>query len=717
MKKFLTATILLALLLLGARYAVFHRGLYLDLRPDQPITAAFYTEGNSLCIRDAAGESRPFTLRGVDLASSMAGHFPADYAPQTGDYLRWLGLIQDMGANAVRIHTIYDADFYEAFYLYNTGREEPLYLLQGLQVSDAGLDSPFDAYGADFYPALLEDAVAAVDVIHGRRDLASGGSTASGSYRRDVSPWVLGFVVGNGWESGVVAYTDNRAGNPASYQGAYFSTAPGATPFEAILAEVLDTLARYEGQKYKQQRLYAFGNDAANDFLRYQPHYAQQLGKYVHLDAEHIRPGPSLAGGYFAAYRPQPIHREFYRYLTAAQQQALGPLLPGESAAAADQYALYPALLAGYHTMPVAILGCAISSARGVAEPGGPYTEQEQGALLCAAYDSFLAGGCCGMSIASWQDEWGRNSWNTHYGMDIYTACRWQDVESAQQGYGLLAFEPGEAGATPYPDGSRDEWAAEHLVLETPGLSLYAQYDEKGLYLLLEGAAPDIPLYIPIDTIQGQGSALCAAPGLSFSRPADFLLCLEGGQGRLLVQARYDFLREAFLHQTEGTDPFVSYPPPDDPSFLPIRMALGQLNLVEAGATEAEAAAAQQFATLETGLLRPGDANPRHAAYDSLADYCWGDGFVEIRLPWQLLNFYDPSVMAIHGDYYTNYGVEGQRIDRLYLGACAGPAGAGGAIRLHPLALQGWGDAPTSHERLKASYYILQAHWEDGHGV
>ena len=80
---------------------------------------------------------------------------------------------------------------------------------------------------------------------------------------------------------------------------------------------------------------------------------------------------------------------------------------------------------------------------------------------------------------------------------------------------------------------------------------------------------------------------------------------------------------------------------------------------------------------------------------------------MEIRLPWQLLNFSDPSRMKIHDDYYENYGVEYIGIDELY----AGIVTAGGECELSPLALEGWGDNVTYHERLKESYYILQSHW------
>ena len=76
--------------------------------------------------------------------------------------------------------------------------------------------------------------------------------------------------------------------------------------------------------------------------------------------------------------------------------------------------------------------------------------------------------------------------------------------------------------------------------------------------------------------------------------------------------------------------------------------------------------------TFETGLLREGDANPAHDGYDSLADYCFGDDFVEVRLPWQLLNFSNPAEMQVHDDYYQQYGVENLAIESIYVGTAVG---------------------------------------------
>ena len=86
-----------------------------------------------------------------------------------------------------------------------------------------------------------------------------------------------------------------------------------------------------------------------------------------------------------------------------------------------------------------------------------------------------------------------------------------------------------------------------------------------------------------------------------------------------------------------------------------------------------------------------------------------GGDYIEIKLPWQLLNFSDPSKMQIHDDYYDgNYGIEYINIDKMYAGIGLGKE----RISLKEIKLKGWGNKVTCHERLKSSYYIMQDLWE-----
>ncbi|MCR1839174.1 hypothetical protein [Murimonas intestini] len=711
MKRFLIGAAVVAICLLGLRYAVYYGGFYLDLHPEASIEVNVRTDGKNILVRNEKGEFEKFIVRGVDLPSSIAGHFATDYAVDEDTWLRWFGMIQDMGANTVRAYTIYDDSFYNAFYEFNKNNNTPLYLLQGLQVSDYANSSGNDAYGAEFYAALKEDSIDIIDVLHGRKNIFLNRMKGSGIYRKDVSDWVLGYVVGNEWEPGTIAYTDNNAKRPSSYSGTYFQTVDDSTVFEAMLAKIMDEMVIYESSKYKVQKLMSFQNDPENDPFVYEPLYARQLGKFSHVNAEHLIPTEQLKSGYFAAYRLFEFCPDFSEYLVQDQDPGFKAMLDGLDKETYCQG--YTQLLSEYHTMPVVITSYGFSSSRGTDTEKGPLTEKEQGRRLAEVYNEIVESGCSGALIASWQDEWGRRTWNTSYAVDIQNTDLWHDIQTDGQGYGLLSFEPGETESICCVDGDIAEWTEEDRVLEQDGISLSAKYDERCLYLLIgqEGLSRDSELYIPLDITTKSGSMKSDSHGLKFERGADFLLCIHGeDKSRLLVQARYESLRENYQLQITGEDPFVYFPDTDADSFLPIRMILQNHKLVAEDVSDDELLASKRYDTFETGRLVYGNGNPSDSTYNSLADFCYGENIVEVRLPWALLNFSNPSVMAVHDDYYENYGVEWFRIKEIWLGA--GTAGQKEPIAMEALRLKGWGDKPVFHERLKQSYDIVKESWE-----
>ncbi|MFR5846717.1 MAG: hypothetical protein ACLUEU_13640 [Oscillospiraceae bacterium] len=129
-------------------------------------------------------------------------------------YLRWFGQMQEMGANTVRVYITLHDDFYNAFYEYNTAREEaneePLWLIHGVWVNDYIQNSHRDAYDKDFLDAFIEDGRTLVDVLHGNKKISLGRGTGSGFYNKDVSRWFIGYILGVEWEDVTVAYTDHK---------------------------------------------------------------------------------------------------------------------------------------------------------------------------------------------------------------------------------------------------------------------------------------------------------------------------------------------------------------------------------------------------------------------------------------------------------------------------------------------------------------------------
>ena len=133
----------------------------------------------------------------------------------------------------------------------------------------------------------------------------------------------------------------------------------------------------------------------------------------------------------------------------------------------------------------------------------------------------------------------------------------------------------------------------------------------------------------------------------------------------MTVQERYEALRAMYSQRVYGEDAYLNVPEKDTGKFVPIHLMLQVAN----------------------------------------------DPSFEIT-PEGLLNFYNPSEMVIHDDYYENYGIEGIEISEMYAGVGT-DANVQFPIKMGTVELKGWGTNPTWHERLKQGYYDLQELWKD----
>lgn len=721
MKKFVLAVAALVALLTAWDIAYYRLGWYIDLDPSAEVSHTMEVRGDGIYMLGPEGADE-FEIRGVNMGSGVPGEWSTDFAVDKDTYLRWFGQIQAMGANVVRVYTVQNTSFYEAFYEYNKDRSDPLYLMHGVWVNDYIQNSHRDAYDPEFFETFMQDCRMVVDVLHGKRKVSLGrnATAATGFYNKDVSPWVIGYILGVEWEDVTVAYTDETyAGVDGrdAYRGTYLYTTPEATPFEAFLAQVGDHVIEYESKRYNQQRLMAFSNWPTTDVFEYPEDVAEFFMKCGGVDVEHIASTDAFLTGQFASYHVYPYYPDYLTYVDDWSAYGLNKddyALGGESY---NTYRAYLQMLSDHHAMPVVISEFGVSTGRGMAQRDhntgrnqGNMSEQEQGEALVACWDDIKATGCAGGCVFSWQDEWFKRTWNTMYAVDLKRTPYWSDYQTNEQYFGLLSFDPGAEESICYVDGDVSEWGADDVVSRQDGLEVSMKYDEKFLYFLVHKDGLDFEgetLYVPIDTTQKTGSTYCDNFGIRFDRAADFLLVLDGAQdSRLMVQERSEALRSTYSQAEDGYDTYVvgNIPDPDSPNFENVDMILQTATplLYDDPAARSE--------NYETGRLTYGNANPSSPDFNSLADFiCTGDN-IEIKLPWQLLNFADPSSMEIHDDYYDgNYGVAYQTIDTMYVGV--GTRETPGRIELSALPLEGWGNTVTTHERLKSSYYIMQDLW------
>ena len=710
MLKYLIGVFAVMLLVLGGLYAYFSRSMFIDFRPNAPVSATFRAEGSTFMYLNPEGEYVPIMIRGVEISPAVPGQRSWDFGATMEDYLRWFGYIYEMGANTLYTTTIMNPAFYNALHSFNTADDRQLLLFQGV-------------FGHD-YATLTSALKEAIDIIHGRR-VNPFGDTGIQIFRRDISPWVVGLLVGAEWEPDSIVFMNrfepNLPGNPDYFNGEFFSTAYGATPFEVMLAMVMENATRYEARRFKVQRPIGFISSPATDFLEYDWAYATQLRKYVQLNHENIIALEPMLAGTFAAYRLFYFAEDFISYLTPSQSEALGPIL--ESLDRNCFLNGYIDLLAQYHSMPVVAMGVGFSTSRAPEMTDRPpLNEVQQGEHLARAITQIEAGGWAGSIISTWQDTWERRTWNTTFSSNPWRYQYWHNLQSIAQGYGLMAFEPGRYTRPVLIDGNAEEWDYSHRVHSHDGISIYAQYSTHGLYLLVRGYGvnPQNVLYLPIDITPASGT--WAFNGLDFARPSNFVLILSGEQGtRLMVNRRYHATYQRFYEEMTGTNPFTGIPPVWDSYFVPITLAL-QSNIIIDTYTflylTDEARELRRLQPWEAGRLTHGIGDPASEYFNSLADFSFGEGvgenfgenLVEIRLPWMLLNFYDPSLMQVHDDYFYRFGVEGLGISEIYIGVTAMESESD-PVPMSPIPLQGWGDNVEFHERLKQSYFIIQELW------
>lgn len=706
MKKFITICLVIVVCVILGDILFYKFGVFIDFNPQKQPDSFVKVEGKKILLRKN-NEYSEFEIRGVDLGAGIPGHFATDYAIDKETYFRWFKMIQEMGANTIRVYTILHDDFYDAVYEYNVNNENPLYVIHGLWVNDYVLYSHHDAYDKEFIGNLLNDSKILVDVLHGNRRISLNEEYGNGNYKHDISNWVLGYIIGVEWESVTVAYTDNEEKEKNQYIGKYMYTTDEATPFEAMLAEVGDKLIEYESTKYKKQRLVAFSNWPTTDPIDYSENIAEFFNKCSKVDVEHIKLTDKVISGTFASYHIYPYFPDYMNFYENKNEFI-------DDKGNINTYRRYLEVLNQHHTIPVIISEYGVPSSRGLARQDkntcrnqGGISEQQQGEAILECYSDIKESGCSGSILFMWQDEWSKKTWNTIHAVNLEKIPYWSDYQTNEQCFGLLSFDPGVEKSVCYVDGDISEWNEDDAVSHNDDIRVSMKYDEKFVYFMVnkKGLKETDKIYIPIDTTQKTGSNYCNNNQMKFERNADFVICIDGKENsRIIVQDRYDTIRAMFCYETEAKDAYVDKPDKNSDNFNSIRLLLQTTTALEQNKENV------LVDTYETGKLTYGNANPESENFNSLADFCINGDYIEIKLPWLLLNFSNPSEMMIHDDYYEKYGVEEIQIDRMYVGIGT-EENKEQRIKMEAFELQGWGQNVTYHERLKESYYIIKEAW------
>ncbi len=676
------------------------------------------------------GEWKRLFVKGINLGLGLPGHFPGEYPIRKGTYRKWFRQISDLGANAIRVYALHAPIFYEALEEWNRSGKV-LYLLQGIWAEPP---SDGDYSGEEYRVQVLGNIREAVDAVHGDLVLAPGPGRPEGTYTADASSFTIGFLYGREWEPCTVKHFNEMRGRErAGFRGGHLEIADG-TPFEVELTRTLDALQGYERQRYGATRPCSVVNWPTLDPLTHPSEstteeeaafHGQRLRSAVcnenedmeSLDVSKIR---AVAGaGFFATYHAYPYYPDF---------------IDNDDPDAKEPYLAYLEALKAHHgSQPVLIAEFGVPSSRESAHrqrngwTHGGHGEAQQGEIDALQMDTVRRAGMAGGVLFSWFDEWFKKNWIFQpYLLPPERKPLWFNLQDPEENYGLLAAYPGYPGKTVTLSGNRTEWekaAALYREAAKPeggGLrGLRVTHDEGFLYILLEaGGAVDFRkecYLVGINTCLPE-SGECLLPfgtGLLSPIGLHFLVDLRGERGSRLLAARsYD----RFLNAGTGR---IVPERSNDGAWVVLQSKTNARRISRDG---------KRFFpphVYSMSPLRHGSLDAARADFHSLSDFFVSGDRVEIRIPWCMLNFTDPSsrtVLWMDGEARTRM-TEGVRLlaasyrPREGIPA-AEPTGRGGAVTdslprrfaaesVGRYTWEPW-ETPVYHTYLKKSYHIVR---------
>ncbi|CEG29750.1 hypothetical protein [Bacillus sp. B-jedd] len=667
------------------------------------------------------GKWENLLIKGVNMGIGKPGHFPGEAAITKDEYIRWFKAIGAMNTNALRIYTLHPPVFYEALKEYNETAKKPLYLFHGAWVNEDELVKGKDAYLSteDFKTELTY----LVDIIHGNAELPERKGHASGSYKTDISKYVLGIIAGIEWDPQMTVSTNEKHKGMKQYEGTYFRT-DGASPFEIWLAQMIDYTAKYETDKYGWQHTMSFTNWVTTDLLKH-PSEPSKEEDVVTVNPNHILPKEDFQAGVFASYHIYPYYPDF---LNLDEKYLKYKDADGNP----NNYAGYLNDLIKEHSMPVVVAEFGVPSSRGIAHSNpfgmgqGKHSEQEQGDINTTLFKSIVDEGYAGGMVFSWQDEWFKKTWNT---MDLDNPSRrpfWDNQQTNEEHFGILGFDPGEKGTTIYPDGKIDDWVklgSKPAYQSKEGSIKEAHFaaDAGYLHFLLKLNEPanleKMPISLLLDTVPGQGQKEIKNLGEGRFKSGfgtDFIINLGGEKNsRVLVDSYYDpfYYYYGYMLKMIAEKPYAQ--DKVNGVFHPVKLALNKKRV------HPITKEVLPFEDIETGVLTYGTGNPKDKNFNSLTDISLSKDkkVIEGRIAWQLINIKDPSQHEAMGDLWKGGPKKSVFIDGIRIAVTQAENGEikelfpGGGNEPYVFTWKKWQE-PYYHERLKESYYIMKKAYE-----
>ncbi|MGD2080720.1 MAG: hypothetical protein PVJ36_06290, partial [Nitrospirota bacterium] len=435
-------------------------------------------------------------------------------------------------------------------------------------------------------------------------------------------------------------------------------------------------------------------------------------------------------GGFFATYHVYPYYPDF---------------MNNDYADSENSYGAYLGALKAHHAgQPVLIGEFGVPSSRDTAHwqrhgwHQGGHGEAAQGRINTGLLRTIHGAGLAGSVLFSWFDEWYKRNWLfLPYELPAERNRLWFNHQDPEQNYGLMAVRPGYPAPAVSLSGERSEWEGASTLYEKKGGGMVhrfgdgfdgsrslrrvrVRHDEGFLYLLLEtegeASLEHAHYLVGLDTCRSESGEAQMPFGTKLHSPVGlkYLVHIAGRErSRVLVCAAYD----RYLNSEKGV---ITPGHSDQGAWVPMRSKTNARRISKDGTRFFPSR------VFSTSPLRHGSLRRGSPGYHWLSDFHQSGNMIEVRLPWNLINFTDPSsrmVLWKEGDR-SAIKTEGIKVvaatykpvkGRLH----AEPTGAGTNVTDHlPERLvmpgdvavyswKGW-ETPVYHTHPKESYYQMK---------
>jgi hypothetical protein len=633
----------------------------------------------------------PLFIKGMNIGVGLPGTQPGELAPTEDDYDRWLAMMSEMGINSIRIYTLHYPRFYKRLHYYNvTHPDKPMYVFHGIWLDE---DDPTKNL-RNMQSAYDDNIAETIDCIHGKNYVFERLGRASGEFDTDISPWVIGWLVGREVFPDEVQTTNQIPERRSSYRGRYVSL-PQGTETEVWWAERIDKIAAYEASHYNVYRPISVSSWPTLDPIKHPTEGSGASEDSEQLDLANLDT-TKFPPGYFASYHAYPYYPDWMnedpRYVVASDQWGKN-----------SYFGYLQALRDHYYPQPLIVAEVGVPSSWGNAHYAtsgmshGGQDEVKQGnddvRLYHNAYDAKTGGAI----LFAWVDEWWKRTWIVdELALPRERYKLWHNVTSPEQNFGLLGFALDPPNFDMFPPTTSAGRVSE----------IRASADAEYFHLKLTLTSPladGESMTIGYDTYGDDVGETILPNGVKTTQRSEFALTVTHQEADLMVTEAYD--QFGVWHDTQSAwhnNPNGSLPAGRPYKSIPSDG--GKWNLVRWKNNGEHGSDDGVYRFPETvqdiGKMRVRTAAEQETGQSAIV---FDGSVITVRVPWTLVQVTDPSDLRVLDDNPKTRDRETVITEGFRLAVSLG----GELVETPRLKWQRWDTCPKYTERRKLAYQIF----------